>query len=68
VGRLANVAGPFVVSFLYSGYGFLSVFLFFTGCWLLCALTVGIFGIGSKKQTIEQDDIISEETIVQQKL
>lgn len=68
VGRLANVAGPFVVSFLYSGYGFLSVFLFFTGCWFLCALTVGIFGIGSKKQKMQQDDFISEETFVQQKL
>ncbi|MBZ5517425.1 MFS transporter [Bacillus sp. KS1] len=68
VGRLAIVAGPFVVSFLYSGYGFLSVFLFFTGCWFLCALTVGIFGISSKKQKMQQDDFISEETFVQQKL
>lgn len=44
VGRLANMFGPFIVSMLYGGFGYLSVFMFFAGCWIICAVGIGIFG------------------------
>jgi MFS transporter, putative metabolite:H+ symporter len=44
VGRLANVAGPFIVSFIFGAAGYLSVFVYIAACWVGVALVVGIFG------------------------
>lgn len=43
-GRLANGFGPLVVALLYNRYGYLSVFIYITACWLLVAVAVGLFG------------------------
>jgi MFS transporter, putative metabolite:H+ symporter len=44
IGRLANGFGPLVVAFLYKSYGYTSVFAYITGCWLVVAIAVGLFG------------------------
>ncbi|MED4730789.1 MFS transporter [Aneurinibacillus migulanus] len=61
VGRLANIIGPFVVSFLYSGYGYLSVFLFFGSCWLVCAVTIGVFGAKTRQSNREEVGLVNKE-------
>jgi MFS transporter, putative metabolite:H+ symporter len=44
VGRLANVVGPFIVSALYTGYGYRTVFVYIAACWLASAAIVGLYG------------------------
>ena len=44
VGRLSNAFGPFVITFLFAGYGYMSVFLYIAACWLVVALAVGVAG------------------------
>jgi putative MFS transporter len=44
VGRLANVFGPLLVAFLFTHYGYTSVFIYIATCWLLVAITIGVFG------------------------
>ncbi|HUC17576.1 MAG TPA: MFS transporter [Acetobacteraceae bacterium] len=44
VGRLANVVGPFIVSTLYAGYGYQTVFVYIAACWLASAAVVGLYG------------------------
>lgn len=43
-GRLANIAGPYIVSALYGGFGYPWVFVYIAACWALVALVVGLFG------------------------
>ncbi len=54
VGRLANVFGPMIVSFLFASYGYGSVFAYIAGCWLVVALAVGIFGPHTSRRSLEQ--------------
>ncbi len=54
VGRLANVAGPMIVSFLFTGYGYGSVFGYIAACWLLVAAAVGFFGPRTSRRSLEQ--------------
>jgi putative MFS transporter len=44
VGRLANVVGPMLVAFLFTHYGYLSVFIYIGALWVAVALVIGIFG------------------------
>jgi len=44
VGRLANVFGPLFVAFLFTRYGYTSVFIYIATCWVLVAVIVGGFG------------------------
>ncbi len=53
VGRLANVAGPFVVSTDFSAAGYLSVFVYIAACWLLVAVVVGLFGPTTTGRSLE---------------
>jgi MFS transporter, putative metabolite:H+ symporter len=43
-GRLANVAGPFLVSALYTAAGYASVFVYIAVCYVLGGMLVAIFG------------------------
>jgi putative MFS transporter len=47
-GRLANVIGPIIIAFIFSHYGYKSVFVYIVTAWIIVALTVGIFGHRSK--------------------
>lgn len=44
LGRLANGFGPLVVAGLFSHYGYTSVFAYITGCWVIVAVVIGLFG------------------------
>ena len=52
VGRLANVIGPLIVAFLYSHYGYRSVFVYISTMWLLVAATIGGFGPFTKERAL----------------
>jgi putative MFS transporter len=43
-GRLANVLGPFLISWIYTGFGYKSVFGYITGCWIAIALIAAFLG------------------------
>jgi putative MFS transporter len=44
IGRLANALGPLLIAFLFTGYGYRSVFIYIAACWVMMALIVGVFG------------------------
>jgi putative MFS transporter len=48
-GRLANVAGPLIIAFIYNQYGYKSVFAYIAALWVLVALIVSVFGLRSKE-------------------
>jgi putative MFS transporter len=52
VGRLANVFGPLVVAFLFTHYGYTSVFVYIATCWILVAVTIASFGPLTKGRTL----------------
>jgi putative MFS transporter len=53
VGRLANTAGPLLVAFFYNHYGYSSVFVYISVCWVLVAIAVGTFGVKTRGQLHE---------------
>jgi MFS transporter, putative metabolite:H+ symporter len=57
LGRLANVAGPFIISMLYLNTGYLSVFVFISGCWLVVAAVVAAVGPRTTGRALEAVDI-----------
>ncbi|MCL4535337.1 MAG: MFS transporter [Bacteroidetes bacterium] len=63
VGRLANVLGPVIVSSLFLGYGYGSVFAYIAACWLVVALAVGFFGPRTTKRSLEQISSTSVSTL-----
>lgn len=44
VGRLSNAAGPLIIAALYTGSGYLSVFVFIAATWFVGAVAVAVFG------------------------
>ena len=48
IGRLANAFGPLFVAFLYTNYGYTSVFVYIAICWSMVALLVGSLGPRTK--------------------
>jgi putative MFS transporter len=44
IGRLANAFGPLLIAFLFSNYGYMSVFVYIALCWIAVSLAVGLFG------------------------
>jgi putative MFS transporter len=54
IGRLANTVGPLLVAFLFSHYGYTSVFVYIAACWALVAITIGGFGARTKGRLLEQ--------------
>lgn len=53
LGRLSNMAGPLMISFLFTGYGYFSVFLFIAVMWMLTAVAIG-FGPRTSKRSLEE--------------
>ena len=47
-GRLANVAGPLIIAYIFRRFGYVSVFVYFSAIWMLTAFSVGFFGMKSK--------------------
>ena len=54
LGRLANVAGPFIISAVYAGLGYEAVFAFVAGCYVLRALGYGIWGPSTTGRSLEE--------------
>ncbi|TDD86945.1 MFS transporter [Saccharopolyspora karakumensis] len=53
VGRLSNAVGPLIIAALYSGYGYMTVFYFIAGTWIVGALALAIFGPATRKLRLE---------------
>ncbi len=47
-GRLANAIGPLLIAFIYTHYGYKSVFAYIAGAWILTAFFVALLGHSSK--------------------
>lgn len=52
-GRLANVAGPFLIAAIFEGAGYVYVFVFITACWLIVAATIAIWGPRTSMKSLE---------------
>ena len=44
LGRLGNALGPLIVAFLFSNYGYTSVFAYIATCWVIVAVLITMFG------------------------
>ena len=51
-GRLANAFGPLIVAFVFTHYGYKSVFVYIVATWLMVALIVGVFGPKTKGRAL----------------
>jgi putative MFS transporter len=49
IGRLGNVFGPLVIAIIFKHYGYTSVFIYITVTWVLVAITIGGFGLRSRR-------------------
>lgn len=49
VGRLSNAAGPLIIAGLYSGFGYMTVFYFIGGTWIVGALALALFGPATRE-------------------
>jgi MFS transporter, putative metabolite:H+ symporter len=54
VGRLANVLGPFIIGGLFAATGYLSVFVFISGCWLTVGAIIGIYGLSTTGRSLDE--------------
>jgi len=52
IGRLGNAVGPLIVAFLFTTYGYRSVFAYIAVCWVLVALLVLTFGPRMNARTL----------------
>src|SRR5882672_5459629 len=52
IGRLGNAVGPLIVAFLFTTYGYRSVFAYIAVCWVLVAMLVLAFGPRMNKRTL----------------
>ena len=52
IGRLSNAVGPLVIAFLYTGYGYSSVFGYIAACWVIVAATVATTGPLTRGKTL----------------
>lgn len=53
IGRLSNLIGPIIISFLFTSHGYQSVFMFIAGTWLVGAIILGVFGPTTKKRSMD---------------
>ncbi len=56
LGRLTNVIGTFIISFLYVSVGYMSVFAYISACWLVVAAIVAAIGPRTTGRSLEQVD------------
>jgi MFS transporter, putative metabolite:H+ symporter len=52
IGRLSNAAGPLVIAFLFTSYGYTSVFAYIAACWLVVAAMVAAMGPLTRGRTL----------------
>jgi putative MFS transporter len=52
VGRLSNAFGPLLIAFLFTNYGYMSVFVYIATCWLVVAATIGLVGPLTRGKTL----------------
>src|SRR5258705_7556612 len=52
IGRLGNAVGPLIVAFLFTTYGYRSVFAYIAVCWVLVAMLILAFGPRMNKRTL----------------
>jgi putative MFS transporter len=50
IGRLSNIVGPLIISYIFTSSGYQSVFYFIASCWLAGAIAIAFFGPRTKKQ------------------
>ena len=65
IGRLSNMIGPLLISFIYAGYGYQFVFYFIAGTWMFGAIALVFMGINTKvvkTHSKKSDNIISTST------
>lgn len=53
-GRLANIVGPLIVAAIFSGAGYVWVFVYISACWLVVAVAIGIFGPKTSDVALEE--------------
>lgn len=53
IGRLANIVGPLVVAAIFTGAGYVWVFVYIGACWLVVAAAIGFFGPRSGGTALE---------------
>jgi len=53
VGRIANVLNAFVVAAIFTNLGYVSVFVYIAGAWVLTALITIVFGTRTTRQSLE---------------
>jgi putative MFS transporter len=54
IGRLSNVAGPFIVAWVYAGAGYEAVFGFVAGCYVLRGLCYAVYGPRTTGRSLEE--------------
>jgi len=52
IGRLGNAIGPLIVAFLFTTYGYRSVFAYIAVCWVLVAMLILAFGPRMNQRTL----------------
>ena len=52
-GRLANVANAFIISAIYSTFGYIWVFGYIAAAWLCCAIVAAVFGARTRARPLE---------------
>jgi len=52
IGRLGNAIGPLIVAFLFTTYGYRSVFAYIGVCWVLVAMLILAFGPRMNQRTL----------------
>lgn len=57
IGRLSNLIGPIIISYIFTHSGYQSVFYFIASTWLIGAVVIGFFGPRTKKRRIEESNI-----------
>jgi MFS transporter, putative metabolite:H+ symporter len=58
IGRLSNIVGPLIISFIFTHNGYQNVFFFIAAVWLIGSLAVGLFGPKTKIKGLEKQDEI----------
>jgi len=53
IGRASNIIGPFIISFVYTGFGYLNVFILISVVWALTAVAI-FFGPRTSKRSLEE--------------
>ncbi len=48
IGRLSNAFGPLLIAFLFTTYGYQSVFVYIATCWIIVATVIGLTGPRTK--------------------